>query len=50
MVTITIDVVLTPLMGIGNVTSVHLAFILMKATTINWAIVTFTYNSIQERL
>ena len=48
MITITIDVVQVPLVGIGNVASVCLALFVTEATTNNWAIVTFTYSSIYK--
>ena len=41
MITITFDVLLIPLIGIGNVICVCLAHIAMNTTTINWATMTF---------
>ena len=43
MITIIIDVVLIPLMEIGNMACVCLQLILLEATTINWAIMAFTF-------
>ena len=37
MVTLAIDVVLIPLMGIGNMACVSLVFVIMDSTAINWA-------------